>query len=941
MINNSSNSSQPEYTPYSERPETYIVPIVFLFIYITGIIGNGTLIYVMLKEKLLRTPSYMFILNLAFGDLLVIICTVPFVGTIYTFESWPFGLIVCKVSEFIRDVSNNVTVLTLCAMSIDRYRAAFSTTLRSNVRTYYTAGTSGNSGNVFCNILGCTSLCNLSSLRLFKTMVKFLRSPTGMVMSAIWAVSLLAAFPTGYTSFILEYPISNGGPGEIIKVCYPYPEELGNYYPKVVVACKCIFLYIIPTIIIGYCYVSIAIHLMYKAKSSLVCTNYGSSLPTTTAPSMTTNTISTTTTAAASKAATTTTTTTTTTTLTIKSPMNEVTSCEVPLICTSGQQVAIAREMTLLHMDKGTNGNSSSIMGMKAVQVSTVVPGTCARGGSLSEKSSSDEENTAYFHTARSKIEKVEKKFIATSCSSNGTCCPSSSSSPLCFFPSHPSSCASSRHSSPSSSDCSLKVSQVDTNSRKSSNLSMSKDCTCCCHLASFQLPCQGKTRVNIKATHDTSEAPLQETSTSTSTSTIQNSRQFLTHTPDPTQIPAKTITSQASIDAPGRISNSPALLPSDVATLPAVKGPGTVCCSKCRCELGEDKKHWHTVTLQMDQVDQGNTNSGIELFVQSPPPSAGSSMVNASKSKFNNLSRSYTINTVTNYYGDQGANVHEEDNEKKDQEEYSKGPRLSQVSVDEKFKCNWTFDRKNRNSKSSRSHGSNGRGQFISSLAKDKASYSEMKLVDPSGPRYLDKPSERKLLDESSSLRCIKSRLLHLSGRSLVGSIASGLGRGGGGGGNGGGSGGNNGGGGEGSVSGCLNGGKGSKGSTCEGVASSLPANSVLQKSRKKSQSRAKMILLLVVIFLICFFPNHLFMMWFYFYPDAGAYYNNFWHVWRIMAFCLTFLNSTLNPITLYLTSDQFKHLFNKYLLKCFSSDNVHEATSNSGDSSNVITNK
>lgn len=114
------NSTQTEYTPYSQRPETYIVPIVFLFIYITGIIGNGTLIYVMLKEKLLRTPSYMFILNLAFGDLLVIIGTVPFVGTIYTFESWPFGLVACKGSEFIRDVSHNVTVLTLCAMSIDR-----------------------------------------------------------------------------------------------------------------------------------------------------------------------------------------------------------------------------------------------------------------------------------------------------------------------------------------------------------------------------------------------------------------------------------------------------------------------------------------------------------------------------------------------------------------------------------------------------------------------------------------------------------------------------------------------------------------------------------------------------------------------------------------------------------------------------------------------------
>ena len=38
LLFNDSNNSTNEYTPYSQRPETYIVPIVFLFIYITGII---------------------------------------------------------------------------------------------------------------------------------------------------------------------------------------------------------------------------------------------------------------------------------------------------------------------------------------------------------------------------------------------------------------------------------------------------------------------------------------------------------------------------------------------------------------------------------------------------------------------------------------------------------------------------------------------------------------------------------------------------------------------------------------------------------------------------------------------------------------------------------------------------------------------------------------
>ena len=92
-----------------------------------------------------------------------------------------------------------------------------------------------------------------------------------------------------------------------------------------------------------------------------------------------------------------------------------------------------------------------------------------------------------------------------------------------------------------------------------------------------------------------------------------------------------------------------------------------------------------------------------------------------------------------------------------------------------------------------------------------------------------------------------------------------------------------------------------------------------VFKRSRKKTQSRAKMILLLVIIFLVTMAPNHLFMIWFYYHPHSQSLYNDFWHVLRIVAFCLTFLNSTLNPITLYLTSDQFKTLFNKYLWGCF----------------------
>lgn len=42
------------YTPYSQRPETYIIPVVFAIIYVVGILGNGTLVVIFLRHRGMR-----------------------------------------------------------------------------------------------------------------------------------------------------------------------------------------------------------------------------------------------------------------------------------------------------------------------------------------------------------------------------------------------------------------------------------------------------------------------------------------------------------------------------------------------------------------------------------------------------------------------------------------------------------------------------------------------------------------------------------------------------------------------------------------------------------------------------------------------------------------------------------------------------------------------
>ncbi|EQD79700.1 bombesin receptor subtype-3, partial [mine drainage metagenome] len=64
---------------------------------------------------------------------------------------------------------------------------------------------------------------------------------------------------------------------------------------------------------------------------------------------------------------------------------------------------------------------------------------------------------------------------------------------------------------------------------------------------------------------------------------------------------------------------------------------------------------------------------------------------------------------------------------------------------------------------------------------------------------------------------------------------------------------------------------------------------------------------------------PLQIFMLWFYFDPKANEHYNDFWHIWRILGFVLSFLNSCLNPIVLCCISGLFRSHFRRYIFACF----------------------
>ena len=82
--------------------------------------------------------------------------------------------------------------------------------------------------------------------------------------------------------------------------------------------------------------------------------------------------------------------------------------------------------------------------------------------------------------------------------------------------------------------------------------------------------------------------------------------------------------------------------------------------------------------------------------------------------------------------------------------------------------------------------------------------------------------------------------------------------------------------------------------------------------EARKKV---ARLVLSFVVVFAVCWFPRHIYALWYCY--DPGLY-NMFWHVFKIVGFCLSFINSCVNPLALYLLSKQFRHYYNRYICCC-----------------------
>ncbi|XP_016145634.1 endothelin-1 receptor-like [Sinocyclocheilus grahami] len=109
----------------------YINTIISCAVFVVGMVGNATLLRIIYQNKCMRNGPNALIASLALGDLIYITIDIPINVYKLLLTKWPFddssfGLFLCKLVPFLQKASVGITVLNLCALSVDRYRAVAS-----------------------------------------------------------------------------------------------------------------------------------------------------------------------------------------------------------------------------------------------------------------------------------------------------------------------------------------------------------------------------------------------------------------------------------------------------------------------------------------------------------------------------------------------------------------------------------------------------------------------------------------------------------------------------------------------------------------------------------------------------------------------------------------------------------------------------------------------
>ncbi|NWR35298.1 CCR8 protein, partial [Tachuris rubrigastra] len=109
-------------------------PVLYSLLFVTGLVGNALVVWVLTAFKKIKTMTDVYLLNLAVSDLLFVF-SLPFLVQYSIMSQWTFGNAMCKIISSAYFIGFYSSVFFITIMSIDRYLAVVQSVYALKIRT--------------------------------------------------------------------------------------------------------------------------------------------------------------------------------------------------------------------------------------------------------------------------------------------------------------------------------------------------------------------------------------------------------------------------------------------------------------------------------------------------------------------------------------------------------------------------------------------------------------------------------------------------------------------------------------------------------------------------------------------------------------------------------------------------------------------------------------
>ncbi|XP_062873850.1 tachykinin receptor 1a [Trichomycterus rosablanca] len=208
------NGTEPHYNQFAQPAwRIALWALAYSSIVLVSVVGNVTVIWIIVAHKRMRTVTNYFLVNLAFAE-----ASMSAFNTVVNFvyaanNDWYFGSAYCRFHNFFPIAAVFASICSMTAIAVDRYMA----------------------------------IIHPLKQRLSSTQTK-------VIIGVIWVLALLLTFPQYYYSQVDELP------GRI--VCYiDWPEYTVMDFKTLYYVCVAVLIYFLPLLVMGYAYLVVGLNL--------------------------------------------------------------------------------------------------------------------------------------------------------------------------------------------------------------------------------------------------------------------------------------------------------------------------------------------------------------------------------------------------------------------------------------------------------------------------------------------------------------------------------------------------------------------------------------------------------------------------------------------------------------------------------------------------------